>query len=178
MRLFTAILLPDEIRECISSICHGIPAVRWAKEDSLHLTLAFLGEIKTELFLDLAEALSEIKLCSFPIEVRGVGQFLNAKDINTLWAGINENKNLTHLQNEITHVVKKFGIATEKRKYLPHISIGKIRKAKMSEVRDYLDAFVDFKCEEFLTESFYLMSSKLYPEGPVHTIERNYELVV
>lgn len=59
MRCFIALALPDEAKakltEAICRLDTGFPGARWVRQESFHLTLAFLGEIEgTE--LDCARA--------------------------------------------------------------------------------------------------------------------------
>ena len=59
-RLFVAIDPPEEIREQLLALCCGLPNARWVVPEQLHLTLCFIGEVSSNAFLDIREALAEI----------------------------------------------------------------------------------------------------------------------
>ena len=44
-RLFVGLELPDEIRHALARLDHGVDEVRWVREELLHVTLAFLGDV-------------------------------------------------------------------------------------------------------------------------------------
>src|SRR4051812_47105822 len=72
MRLFTAIELPDPVRQHLSEVQarvkrlwerepKGLPPVSWTREGSLHVTLKFLGEVPDERVPQVGEALARVE---------------------------------------------------------------------------------------------------------------------
>ena len=45
IRLFAGLSLPDTVKQRISSIMRGVNDLRWQREDQLHITLRFLGDM-------------------------------------------------------------------------------------------------------------------------------------
>src|SRR4051812_47268585 len=74
MRLFTAIQLPDDVRDQVARLsahyCDRLTArlgidvdptaIKWVREDNLHVTLKFLGDVADEDVLPLCDALAQI----------------------------------------------------------------------------------------------------------------------
>jgi len=92
--------------------------------ENLHLTLAFLGECDTWQTAAVKTAMDEITFASFDLTINRVGQF--KRDVGDIWwAGVQENKSLIDLQRELTDMLVSAGFSLDKRKYNPHITIGR-----------------------------------------------------
>ncbi|EKN97715.1 LigT-like phosphoesterase domain protein [Leptospira interrogans serovar Pomona str. Pomona] len=39
MRTFLGISIPEEIKEQLTSICYGLPDIRWVPKENFHITL-------------------------------------------------------------------------------------------------------------------------------------------
>ncbi|MDH5654753.1 MAG: RNA 2',3'-cyclic phosphodiesterase [Spirochaetia bacterium] len=174
MRLFTAISIPVSIQEEIGNICYGIPNARWVKKEQLHITLCFIGEMEQHQLPSLTEVLSDVSFKSFNLNLKGIGQFLTAKDLNTIWLGVKDSDELTELQSRVSKKLKSIGINPDKKKYSPHVTLARIKKATGGRIREYMEEFSQFQTEIFPVHSFNLFSSSLYPGGPVHTLEKEF----
>ena len=86
-RLFIAIDPPQEVREQLAALCCGLPDARWTPVEQLHLTLCFIGEVSGDHFLDIREALAELHVPPFPLQLRGVGFFPPRGLPRVVWAG-------------------------------------------------------------------------------------------
>jgi 2'-5' RNA ligase len=128
MRLFIAInftditrqkllMLRDEVREKSK---HG----RFSLPENIHLTLAFLGECDHEQTTAAKAAMNAVTFNPFDIHINNVGRFKRHGE-DVWWAGVAENKILTDLQAHLTDGLIKAGFTLEKRKYSPHITLGR-----------------------------------------------------
>ena len=59
-RLFVAIRLPDPLKVTVRALQSGLANARWLKADSLHLTLAFIGEVEDATQHRIEAALSTV----------------------------------------------------------------------------------------------------------------------
>jgi len=128
MRLFIAInfsgatraqllRLRDELR---SRSEHG----RFTVPENLHLTLAFLGECDAKQAAAAKDAMNAISFEPFAINIERVGRFKrNGGDI--WWAGVQVSKPLSDLHGDLTDKLIAVGFKLEKRKYSPHITLGR-----------------------------------------------------
>ena len=57
MRLFTAIPLPQSIKDRLIGLCSGVPGAKWADPDQMHVTLRFIGDVDGLTAGDIAVAL-------------------------------------------------------------------------------------------------------------------------
>lgn len=175
-RLFIALDPPEQIREELSLLCHGLPDVRWTVAAQLHLTLCFIGESDGNAFLDIREALEGITAPAFKLQVQGLGLFPPRRAPRVLWAGIAPNPALMALQRKVSTCLHQAGIELEKRKFTPHITLARLQDGAMPRLERYLGAHTLFNTAPFTVEHFTLYSSVLGRNGATHLAEAEYAL--
>lgn len=87
-RLFVAIRPPAAHRAQLLALMGGVAGARWQRDDQLHLTLRFIGEVDRHRASDIADALRTIRFAPFDARIAGVGVFDRRGLIDTLWAGV------------------------------------------------------------------------------------------
>jgi 2'-5' RNA ligase len=175
-RLFIALGFPEWARERLAEPAGGLPGADWTYTDDYHLTLRFLGETDDGIFKSLQQALEGLVAKSFMLGVKGVGVFPLRGDPDTLWAGVERNEALHSLRNKVESLVVRNGVAPESRKFHPHVTLARVRGSRPDWVGAYVAANALFSIPEIPIQSFGLFSSRLTPEGAVHTLEREYPL--
>ena len=128
MRLFVAINFNNDTRSRLLALRDELRGKsqrgNFSAPENLHLTLAFLGECDTEQTAAVKSVLSTFSFEPFDIEVDSIGRFKrDGGDI--WWAGLRENKPLIALQRELTEKLIAAGFILERRKYSPHITLGR-----------------------------------------------------
>lgn len=134
MRLFIAInfnnetraqliALRDELRSCLK--CGN-----FTPDENLHLTLAFLGECDAKQTSTVKAAMDAIRFEPFNIEIDRIGRFKRDGDRRSApgdlwWAGVQSSKALIEMQSALTDNLIGAGFTLEKRKYSPHITLGR-----------------------------------------------------
>ena len=177
-RLFVALQLPDGIRASVARLCQGLPDARWTPDDSLHLTLRFIGEVDMPCFQEIGEMLASITAPPFDLALRGIGQFPPRGPLRHLWAGVEAGEELARLRRRIDHVVREAGIELERRRFVPHVTLARFRQPPPVErMASWLARRNLFRTESFPVDSFTLFSSRLRPEGSLYTIEAEYDFV-
>jgi 2'-5' RNA ligase len=138
-RIFAAM---DELRQRISGI-------RWNSPNNCHLTLKFLGDIDERQIEPIGQVLQR-DLSLFPrfaINAKGLGVFPDAKRPRVLWVGI-EGKPLAALAEKVEKALASVGFAEEKRKFTPHLTIGRWRQFRRSD-NDLTDALAQWQERDF-----------------------------
>ena len=114
MRLFIALDIDDAIRERIARFEQGVsgfaPDARWAKPESLHVTLKFIGEQPEPAVEQIKQALSAIPASPVDIQFRGYGFFPTAKSARVFWIGIEAGPQLAALAAAIDEKMPSLGI--------------------------------------------------------------------
>ncbi|MBW8887503.1 MAG: RNA 2',3'-cyclic phosphodiesterase [Fibrobacteres bacterium] len=175
-RLFIALAFPEAVKEKLSGISAGIPGADWVEPQQYHLTLRFLGEVDGPVFLDLREGLMSLSARSFYLGLRGLGVFPPRGAPETLWVGVERNEELKSLRNKIESLLVRRGQPPETRKFHPHVSLARVRASRPEWVGAFVAGHSLFSVPEIAVQSFALFSSKLTPDGAVHTLEREYPL--
>ena len=135
MRLFIAInfggatragliTLRDELR---NKSARG----KFSAPENLHLTLVFLGECGEELTARVKAAMGAVNLEPFAVTIDRVGRFRRDGG-DVWWAGVRENEPLLNLQRDLTDKLAEAGFDLEKRKYSPHVTLGREVASKES----------------------------------------------
>lgn len=134
-RVFLAIELGDAARTLLADQIHRLarelPSARWVQPESLHLTLAFLGEIDDEQ-LSAAKAASASAARSaapFQLEVAGLGSFGPARAPRVIWAGVRGDlQALQHVQQRLARELEQRGFPREERMFSPHLTLARLRQ--------------------------------------------------
>ena len=118
MRIFIGIDLDDEIRTKIARFLDGVrgfvPDARWVRPESLHITLKFVGEQKSEQVEAISDRLRRVEGSAIDIRLGGHGFFPTAKAPRVFWIGIQagpelaalaSNKNSTEKTGEAKRMV-------------------------------------------------------------------------
>jgi len=177
-RLFIAIDIPDWAKEELTRLCSfGLQGVKWVDSSQFHLSLRFVGEVDEFLFRDIDDSLTKIKGKPFTLHLAQVGTFPGSKSPRVIWAGVAKNDELSRLQKKVEVQLNRIGIKGDKRKFSPHITLGRIKLPKVKRIGDFLVQNSLYKSELFEVDRFYLYSSTLTPKGAIYRKEKEYQLI-
>ena len=160
-----------------SSIHSSMDIIRWVPPDNIHLTLCFLGIISDQDIPNIIQTLENcitFKYFKIKIECTGVFPYPNIPKI--LWIGIGKGADeLTSLQQHIEKALRKFKEINQKEKFMPHITIARIRRSQRK-----IDVLPFLKCVyspiELDVNSICLYESQLLPEGAQYTVLTEFPL--
>ena len=133
MRAFVAVFPPLELRKQALVSARRLPSddrVRWSRPENVHLTLKFLGNVQEEALNGLRAALGEVCAGHAPFDavLEGVGAFPSERRARILWAGVNVGSaRLRSLAADIDTALVPLGFEREKRTYVPHLTLGRVR---------------------------------------------------
>jgi 2'-5' RNA ligase len=175
MRLFVALPIPDAIAKGLMLLQGGVPGARWQSREQLHLTLRFIGEVDGSDMRALDDALAGIDAPAFELQLHGVGQFGN-KQPHTLWAAARRTETLEHLARKVDAAIRRVGQPQDAHKFMPHITLARLRHADLDKMREWLTAHALFTSDQFAVDAFCLYSSKLTSDGSVYRVEQEYPL--
>ena len=173
-RLFVAVDLSPESKEALAVLCQGVPGVRWLPPDHLHLTIRFIGEVDSVMSVAIRQGLSGEGLAPFACRLQGVGCFPPRGRPRVLWVGVWAEEGLIRLQSTVENSLRAIGLPPEERKFVPHITLARLKDIPPAPVAKYLDLNKEFRSEPFTVRSFHLYSSLLTAKGAIHTLEQSY----
>ena len=170
MRLFVAALLPGEVRQSLgeftNSLKPNIDGVKWEKEEKLHITLKFLGETDEQNAAKVSDIVGGLaqKYSPFRTSVKNIGGFPGLDNPRVLYIGLSPNEELSAFQREIEAGLETLGFAREKRRFIPHVTIGRVRKRFGIKAPVPMPQKVGFEIS-----SIGIIKSELKPEGSVYS---------
>ncbi len=177
MRLFVALDLPWSLRETLTGLCGGLVGARWMAPETLHLTLRFIGETRSHVADEIDLALQSLRGRRFELVLSGVGVFERNGRISTVWAGIERNERLDHLQGKIETALQRAGLPSERRRFQPHVSLARVDGVAEPVLAGWVQRHNLLRTQPVTMDSFTLFSSQPGPDQPVYTAEVDYELV-
>jgi RNA 2',3'-cyclic 3'-phosphodiesterase len=177
-RTFIAVPLAPDIRRRALEVIYQLQPVagdvKWVEPDNMHWTLQFLGnvdDLETPAICDaIAEAVSDVE--PFELIVEGVGAFPSADRPRTLWLGAGRGSNeMSTLQSAIELALEPFGFRGEKRRYRPHVTLGRAgRGDSPQELAELLATFADFSAGTMLIDEVTIFASLLTRQGPEYRV--------
>jgi 2'-5' RNA ligase len=128
MRLFIAINFNDDTRSNLVFLRDELrshsKSGNFTAAENLHLTLAFIGECDQKQANIVSTIIKETLFDPFPITIERLGRF--KRDGGDLWwAGIKASNPIQNLQSDLTDKLINAGFVLDKRKYTPHITLGR-----------------------------------------------------
>ena len=128
MRLFIAINFDDEIRGDLAAVADELRrrSIKgtFTLPENLHLTLAFLGDCSPQQCHAAHMVLDQLIFDSFDMRIEGIDRFKNRSG-DIWWTGVRKNDELTNLQKTLLRELEYAGFELEKRKFRPHITLGR-----------------------------------------------------
>lgn len=137
MRTFIAIDLTQEIKtkitEYILKLAKYGAQIRWVREEGMHLTLKFLGEISQDKVQKVQSLLQKISEHHGPFSLKliGTGTFpRERRNIRVIWIGVEDSPQMMKLQEEIEEKLDSIGFPKENRPFHPHLTLGRVKSTK------------------------------------------------
>lgn len=136
IRSFIAISIPQEMTNALGDTAAKMAyqdksnAVRWADQANYHITLAFLGEQSERDLESLAEKLDDqLPTNSFEMTISHISPFPESKP-KLIAAMLAKSYELSDLHERVVSSVNTCGLQFDKRRFNPHITLGRFRHSK------------------------------------------------
>ena len=172
IRTFIALELHPSLRQNLSRQANLLSGqdkrqhIRWLPSENYHLTLAFLGDVDSSSLSSLQFAL-ERKLESMkavPCKIPTITPFPFSRP-KIVAALLECTAELRQLQTDVAKCVRSCGISIERRRFVPHVTLGRLKPCAGKSV--------DLPAQNILlagiADTVTLFQSELTPNGPIHT---------
>ena len=173
-RLFTGLEIPSDLAAELALMRGGLTGARWIDVADYHLTLRFIGDIDPETADAIDEVMAGIRRKPFTVTLEGLGYFGGDKP-RAIVAKAQTSPGLVELQAEQERLLRRIGIPPEPRRYLPHVTLARMRNASQTAVAHYLGTR-GFLTRRFEVESFLLYSARDSVGGGPYVVEAEYPL--
>ncbi|MEJ5018213.1 RNA 2',3'-cyclic phosphodiesterase [Ochrobactrum vermis] len=175
-RLFTALEIPRDAALSLSLLRGGLPGARWIDVENYHITLRFIGDVEGHVADEIANALDRVRRPEFMLNLSGVNAF-GSKKPHSIYAGVSPSPELNALQAEIERICQRLHIPADPRKFTPHVTLARLRNARIDDVVHYLSSRGNFATLPFKVGRFVLMSSRDSVGGGPYVVEEAWPLV-
>ncbi len=180
-RLFVALKIPNEIKKKIFELRNEIlpewGKYKWEKEDKIHLTLKFIGEVDDNKVGQISQSLNFIEnYFKFDCRLSRFGFFSKKGAAKILWVGFSADNVLFNLVEKINDILKPLSIPKEERKFKSHLTLLRIKN--QDSYRFPVKVFEEFTIPEikFTADEALLIKSELLPETSKYTVIKKYKL--
>jgi len=136
IRSFIALAVPQEMAnalgDCAAQMAYQDKsnAVRWVDQANYHITLAFLGDQQEEKLEQLADRLDKLLHCGeLELAISHLSPFPESRP-KLIAAILKRSEQLDVLHSQVMSAVIASDIQTEKRRFSPHITLGRYRHSR------------------------------------------------
>lgn len=172
MRCFIAAALPRRIKEELAdlqkNVLNDALVCTPVTKDAMHLTFAFLGDVKEEQITKIKNALDLVRFTPIDTAILKIGTFVQRKRTRTIWAGLTNEKEITNLALQIHAVIRPLGFKLD-HAFTSHITLCRVKKVKDEMALRKKITALRASGKPFTISSFTLFSSKLTQKGPIYT---------
>ena len=173
LRAFLAIPLPEDLRrrtrQLQKELSPNLPDIRWARPESLHLTLRFLPDLPEETVEKIGQIMLSVGtlIPPFRIDVTALGTFPGPSRARVLWLGIDGGTALGELFHALDERLATIGLPRETRPFTPHLTLGRWRRPGTvpPDLRQRRAALI---LGGFQADRIILFESRLAASGAIH----------
>lgn len=173
MRMFLAFEMPapiiDYLGGVVDRLARRVEGVRWVKNEGIHITVKFLGEVAESKIAIMYEALKPLgEMCGpIPSALDKMDAFPNKKRARIIVVTLNQG--VEAMQTIFAEVEERLDAVVdmerEERAYLPHLTLGRRKAPKPFPNGDV----PDIQSKEFVVEHLVLFKSTLTSGGAIYT---------
>jgi 2'-5' RNA ligase len=173
VRTFVALELSEGLREGILDLIEAMRReglrASWSRASTLHLTLKFLGDVDEDRLPEVVSAVERAaaKTVPFSFATRRLGAFPSSRRPRVLWVGVDGGDELFRLQGAIEDELSALGFPRERRRFHPHITLGRLREPGSGSLERLLER-LGYPEGEVRVSEVTVMSSTLAPAGAIH----------
>src|SRR5882757_4571535 len=174
-RLFTGLEIPSEIGLSLSMLRGGLPGARWIDPENYHVTLRFIGDVDDVVAHEVASLLGSVRREAFELRVEDLKSFGGRKP-RAVVATLGPGQAVMELQAEHERLMQRVGLEPEGRKFIPHVTLARLRDSSSRQVADYLSLRAPLHTPLFTVSRFVLFSSRASIGGGPYVVEAAYPL--
>lgn len=193
-RTFIALEMNDSMQQLLGSIidyaAQQLPTMRWVDPSSIHLTLAFLGELDDARLEQAMEAtrVAAQATPSFTYRLKGLGVFGPPQQPRVIWVGVEDQPSpyvqgspLQLAHRNLSRELERRQFEVERRPFSPHLTLARVKQPLSPAEQRALQRLLQSKRATapagFYTASHLaLMKSELSRAGAHYSLLRAYNL--
>jgi RNA 2',3'-cyclic 3'-phosphodiesterase len=175
-RLFTGLEIPADVGLALSQYRGGLPGARWVEPENYHVTLRFIGDIDDAMARDVFSVLGEgRRRGAIPVGLDRLATFGGDRP-RALFARVEPTPDLQDLQAEHERLMRRVGLAPERRKFTPHVTLARLRDTSPADAAHYIATHGHFAKLTFTAQRYVLYSARESTGGGPYLVEAAYPL--
>ncbi len=184
LRLFLALdptpSTVDRLIEASGTVRDVFRRARWVRREAIHLTLHFFGPVPGERAARIDSVVGPVvaETRAFEVEIAGLGVFPTARNPAVVWAGVGRgSRRVRGLACNLREHLTEAGFPVERRDFVPHVTLARMRRGTKVGRRAVEDALRTFAGRSFgvsPVRELVLYVSELRPEGALYTPVRRW----
>jgi RNA 2',3'-cyclic 3'-phosphodiesterase len=175
-RLFTGLEIPPDLGFALSLKRGGLTGARWIDPENYHITLRFIGDVDGQTANEVVDSLDRLSnTLTFPIRLTHLASFGGDRP-RALYAAVEPSEALSRLQASQERMLQKAGLAPEGRKFVPHVTLARLRGTSAPELARFIAESSRFEPLVFTPARFVLYSSRDSVGGGPYLVEESYPL--
>lgn len=181
-RLFIALSIPNEVKDCIeraqTELRRVIPdkAARWTRQEQFHLTLRFLDTVPVSRVEELVRVAHSACAQFAPLRLTAarIGFFPNARSPRVLWVGVkDQGERLGPLWTALQSATEPFTEEAAEKGFTGHVTLA--RPNRLDRIQGEALAKAAAKYEDVVFGNWTarhveIMRSELLPQGARHSV--------
>jgi len=142
VRLFVALPLPEALWATLAALQEDLRRQgvqgRWVAPESMHVTLAFLGELPPQAVPSLAARLQRLGRghTAFDLTTTSLGAFPRLAQARVLWLGLAPEPRLVRLAAELREDLAAAGLAFDPKPFQAHLTLVRLQRPQRIPTRD------------------------------------------
>src|SRR6516162_10581667 len=139
------------------------------------MTLRFIGDVDDVVAHEVASLLFRVRRPAFELHVEDLKSSGGRKP-RAVVATLAPIRALMELQAEHERLMQRVGLEPDGRKYIPHVTLARLRESSSRQVADYLALRAPFRSAPLTVSRFVLFSSRASIGGGPYVVEAAYPL--
>lgn len=198
MRLFFAVMLPEEVQLAVSvrqkeyRTLLGESGIRWTPPEKWHITLKFLGETPEEQGVGATAAAERVceTQTPFVLAMGKIGAFPTLQQPQVVWLGADAGAEaLNGLATVLDRALTAQGFPSETRPFHPHLTLARLEGSAVRTAASVLPTLAEAdhasavptsvrSSIRFTVDRFALMQSVPHLSGSIYRLIRTFVFVV
>jgi 2'-5' RNA ligase len=174
LRLFIAVDIPEDVKDgvdaAVAPFRARVPAARWTRRDSWHMTLKFLGNTWPRLVAEVGEAMrtAATEAAPFRSALTEIGVFASPARTRVVWAGLADpDRRFGAIAHRLDEMLED-DFVPEKRELTPHLTLARINPPR--DIREFAPELLGLSVasHDFPVDDLVLYQSHLSPKGATY----------
>ncbi|HKY30118.1 MAG TPA: RNA 2',3'-cyclic phosphodiesterase [Pyrinomonadaceae bacterium] len=184
-RVFCAVELSSSVRKKLiehsTRLRELAPDVQasWSREQNLHLTLKFLGQVQTSRLERLSKAAAKAAtgLPTIQLSIEETGAFPKHGRPRVLWVGVKDaSGGLRELQRRLEEACDREGFAKEERTFHPHLTLARLRNPQSAQELVTAHKQLSFEPMAVTVRELLVLRSELNTKGSKYSVISRHEI--